>query len=312
MTMPEISVIVPVYNVAPYLAACLDSILAQTFRDFELILIDDGSTDGSRDIEEAYAAKDARVRLMKRRWNRGAARAYTFGLEVAQGKYVAFVDNDDIVTPQYLAVLHQAAEEREADVVQAGFQEFRQQPGDGRGYRWTKKAGLLQGGLQQRVDCFVPVRMHIAPWSKLFRRAFLDAHHLTFCDVPVAPDVSFHFECLITARRYVLLPDILYHYRLRSESIDHAEGLVRAERYAVATARMMEHVTAWLQQEPAFRGERLQRQIRNVLYTFCRNQLRHLVRDCGREDVYDACHRALQGEPQDALRDAMFYAQLQK
>ena len=70
---PEISVIVPVYNVAPYLSACLDSVLAQTFRDFELILVEDGSTDGSREIEEAYAAKDARVRLVKRRWNHGAA-----------------------------------------------------------------------------------------------------------------------------------------------------------------------------------------------------------------------------------------------
>jgi len=310
--MPEISVIVPVYNVAPYLAACLDSILAQTFRDFELILIEDGSTDGSREIAEAYATKDARVRLLKQRWNQGAAASRNAGIAASNGKYLVFVDADDILLTDGLSILYRTIENQQADVVQAGYQTFKEKLGDGNIYRWTKESGLLLNGFQKRTNYFLPVRIHIAPWCKLFRRTFLNQYHIEFYDMPTAEDVSFHFQCLLLARRYVLLPDILYHYRNRPNSVDGVRGLVRAERYAVATARMMEHVTAWLQQEPAFRGERLQRQIRNVLYTFCRNQLRHLVRDCGREDVYDACHRALQGEPQDALRDAMFYAQLQK
>ena len=120
---PEISVIVPVYNVAQYLPACLDSILAQTFRDFELILIEDGSTDGSREIAEAYAAKDARVRLVKHRGNHGVTAAHNLGLELSRGTYVNFVDSDDIVRAEYLEVLHRAAAETGADVVQAGFQE---------------------------------------------------------------------------------------------------------------------------------------------------------------------------------------------
>ena len=153
--------------------------------------------------------------------------------------------------------------------------------------------------------------MHIAPWSKLFRHTFLNQHHLEFCDVPVAPDVSFHFQCVLAARKYLLLPDLLYHYRNRPDSIDHTKGLDRAERYAVAMARMMENVTMWLQQEPAFPGERLQRQLRHVLYTFCRHQLHHLAEECGQEDVFEICHHALKNEPQEALKDAMFYAQLQ-
>ena len=96
---PEISVIVPVYNVAPYLAACMDSLLAQTFRDFEIVLIEDGSTDDSREIAEAYEAKDARVRLVEHRWNHGVAAAHNLGLEVMRGRYVAFTDSDDLVTP---------------------------------------------------------------------------------------------------------------------------------------------------------------------------------------------------------------------
>ena len=81
---PEISVIVPVYNVAPYLAACLDSILAQTFCDFELILVDDGSTDGSREIAEAYKEKDERVRFVRHRWNRGGAAARNLAMELSR------------------------------------------------------------------------------------------------------------------------------------------------------------------------------------------------------------------------------------
>ena len=131
------------YNVAPYLPACLDSILAQTFSNFELILVDDGSTDGSRDIEEAYAERDERVRLVKRRWNHGAACAYTFGMELCRGKYVAFVDNDDIIASEYLDVLYRYAEDSGADVGQAGFQTFEETPGDGKIYRGTQKPGFL-------------------------------------------------------------------------------------------------------------------------------------------------------------------------
>lgn len=135
------------------------------------------------------------------------------------------------------------------------YQTFESQPGDGKIFRWTQKPGFLPNTLQGRVNCFLPVRIHIPPWCKLFRRAFLNRHHMEFCDAPVAPDVSFHFQCLIAARRYVLLPNILYHYRNKPGSIDHAKGLVLVERYAVATARMMENVTAWLQQEEAFPNE---------------------------------------------------------
>ena len=99
---PKISVIVPVYNAEKYLHRCIDSILSQTFTDFELLLIDDGSKDGSGAICDEYAAKDNRVRVFHKE-NGGVSSARNLGLDNACGEWVTFVDADDYVRPSYLA-----------------------------------------------------------------------------------------------------------------------------------------------------------------------------------------------------------------
>ena len=98
---PLISVIVPVYKVEKYLPACLDSLLAQTYRNFELIVVNDGSPDDCWQIMQRYAAQDARVRIFNKE-NGGVSSARNFGLDVARGEYIGFVDSDDFVLPQYL------------------------------------------------------------------------------------------------------------------------------------------------------------------------------------------------------------------
>lgn len=100
---PTLSVIVPVYNVAAYLPACLDSILGQTFTDFELLLIDDGSTDGSAVLCDQYAASDGRIRVIHKA-NAGVSAARNTGLDMARGAFITFVDSDDALgTPNTLA-----------------------------------------------------------------------------------------------------------------------------------------------------------------------------------------------------------------
>ena len=98
---PKISVIVPVYNVEKYLRRCIDSILAQTFSDFELLLIDDGSKDSSGEICEEYAGKDARIRVFHRQ-NGGVSTARNLGIDKAKGEWIYFVDSDDVVLPSAL------------------------------------------------------------------------------------------------------------------------------------------------------------------------------------------------------------------
>lgn len=116
-----ISVIIPVYNVAAYLPACLDSVLAQSYHDIELLLVDDGSTDGSADLCDDYACRDARVTVIHQ-INRGPSAARNAALDVAQGDYIAFIDSDDVIHSRYLEVLHQYIQQYDADVVQAPYQ----------------------------------------------------------------------------------------------------------------------------------------------------------------------------------------------
>ena len=104
---PLISVIIPVYKVEQYLPVCLDSMLEQTYRNFELILVNDGSPDNSWQIMQEYAEKDARVRIFRKE-NGGVSSARNFGLEQAKGSYIGFVDSDDAVLPQYLEWLYEA------------------------------------------------------------------------------------------------------------------------------------------------------------------------------------------------------------
>ncbi len=119
MNTPEISVIVPVYNVQDYLVRCVDSILAQTFRDFELILVDDGSTDRSGEMCDTLAGTDPRIRVIHKK-NGGLSDARNAGIEAARGEYLSFIDSDDYAEPDMLAVLYGQIAAREAQVAVCG------------------------------------------------------------------------------------------------------------------------------------------------------------------------------------------------
>ena len=115
--MPQISVIVPVYNAEKYLHRCIDSILAQTFSDFELLLIDDGSKDNSGRICDEYAAKDSRIRVFHKK-NGGVSSARNMGLDNAKGDWITFVDSDDWVKQDYL---YSMISQPDADLIMSSF-----------------------------------------------------------------------------------------------------------------------------------------------------------------------------------------------
>ena len=121
---PKISIIVPVYNVEEFLSECIESILEQTFSDFELLLVNDASTDGSRDICENYANKDSRIRLLDNEKNQGQSFSRNRGIREAKGIYVTFIDSDDVVDSSYLMKIFSAAEQEKAEVVSMGYTEY--------------------------------------------------------------------------------------------------------------------------------------------------------------------------------------------
>ena len=116
-----VSIVVPVYNVEAYLRACLDSIVAQTYSNIEVILVDDGSKDGSGNICDEYATKDSRVRVIHQE-NRGVSKARNVGIDSAQGEYLSFIDGDDTVDPNYIAIMYQEIERGSFDIVRLSWE----------------------------------------------------------------------------------------------------------------------------------------------------------------------------------------------
>ena len=117
---PLVSVIIPVYNVSRYLLQCLDSVISQTWRNLEIIIIDDGSTDGSGRICDQYADRDDRIKVIHSP-NRGLSAARNLGLENLKGQYIAFVDSDDLIEPHAIETLIRTALLTESHIVTAGF-----------------------------------------------------------------------------------------------------------------------------------------------------------------------------------------------
>jgi glycosyltransferase involved in cell wall biosynthesis len=168
-----VSVLVPVYNVEKFLPNCIECILRQTFANFELILIDDGSLDNSGVICDQYAKLDDRIKVIHQN-NFGQAVARNVGIENAKGDYLAFIDSDDFVQPHYLEVLVDACEKNYADVSVCGF--IRCLPNDLFGFVKeklpTKASEVL---LDDKMKVFLTTqKIRTAPWGKLCRKSLFD------------------------------------------------------------------------------------------------------------------------------------------
>lgn len=226
-----ISVIVPVYNVEKYLPACLDSLLAQTYPDFELLCINDGSPDGSQAILEQYAQKDSRVRVFCKE-NGGVSAARNFGLEQARGTYISFMDADDLVVPQYLERLLEEIKRKDAELMVCGFRSVSDPKMEQAQKEPVEKEEPLRctldtyqyGGRGSCSQC-----IHV-----LYRRELLEALRFRE-DLYIGEDTLFFLQAFLRAGWFVYLPEKLYLYRVREDS-----------SYKKAfTMRQYTEVTAW-------------------------------------------------------------------
>ena len=212
---PLISVIVPIYNAERYIKRCLDSIQAQTFQNFEVIMINDGSQDSSADIAEEYTA-DPRFKLFHQD-NRGVGYARNRGLEVARGEYLAFVDSDDAVVPEHLEKLYTAAAENDADIVCCSYFCCDDEGGRLRSSKITKRRGVYSSEkLIGNIIRDISIRRYL--WSKLWRRSLFISKGITF------PCITFEDSCIIpilfyNAKRIAAITDRTYIYTCRSSSI---------------------------------------------------------------------------------------------
>ncbi len=215
--MPLISVIVPVYKVEPYLRRCVDSILAQTFSDFELILVDDGSPDGCGAICDEYAQKDSRVVVFHKE-NGGQATARNMGIEYVlkkgQSQWVAFVDSDDWLHPEYLQRMYQAVVNHAADIAICGHEQTAEITAFSRPI--AESAPLVRNK-RQLQEAKLQLGIGVAvPWNKLYHVNLLQT--IRFPEQKANEDEFVGYLFLWAAETGVILEDKLYYYFQRADS----------------------------------------------------------------------------------------------
>jgi len=215
---PLISVIMPVYNVQAYLRPCLESILSQTLKEIEIICVNDGSTDGSVDILQEYAQKDARVVLIDRP-HEGAAPARNEGIRLARGAYLSILDSDDIFLPDMLEKLYQRALATEADIVICRSCTLNTQTGQLTPTPWTLKY-LPTKAIFSYKDLIPYVFDFCVGWSwdKLYRRDFVCKHRLQFQNLRSTNDAYFVFMSICLADKITVIEDVLIQHRKNSGS----------------------------------------------------------------------------------------------
>ena len=248
-----ISIIIPCYNSEAYLGACMDSVLAQSFTDFEAILIDDGSKDHTRAVAESYAQKDPRVRVLAQE-NAGVAAARNLGLAHAAGEWVAFVDSDDLLPADALNTLLSGASDQ-IDMVVCAHETF-----DEKGNceivfpesRWMDKRGemqrraaalrLIEGDNVLNIMC-----------NKLHRRALLERESIRLKQgVRIAEDALFNLEAVLCGRGIAYVNRVAYRYRTHSASAMHTQTSGELQRHMPWLVAMRDMLIARGQMEAYF------------------------------------------------------------
>ena len=220
---PTFSVIVPVYKVERYLANCVDSILGQSFSDFELILVDDGSPDHSGALCDRYAAQDSRVRVIHKK-NGGSTSARKAAAQQAAGDYICCVDGDDWLAPDYLSALAEAAGRCKADMVCCGA--VYAGPGEKTAKVVDVKAGsydrarieaeLFPRLIQTSAAAYFPPSV----WAKAIRRELFVPAQMSVPDaVVIAEDRAVVVPCVVRSRSLAALDECLYYYRINEQSV---------------------------------------------------------------------------------------------
>lgn len=217
--MALVSVIIPVYNGEKYLSQCLDSLLNQTFKDFELICVNDGSTDGTAKILSDYQNLDTRVKVITTE-NMGAGAARNIGITSSCGKYIAFFDSDDFFEPSMLEKCINSLELTNADFVV--FHSDR--------YLNTLGSFVELNSIQDSdIPPYRPINYRSLnknvfkvfkgwPWDKIYSSDFINKYRLRFQEQRTSNDLLFVFSALILAEKFEVLPDVLAHYRTEEET----------------------------------------------------------------------------------------------
>lgn len=210
----KISVIIPVYNVEKYLSQCLENIIHQTYTNLEIICINDGSADNSKNILKDYAKIDKRIRIIEKE-NGGISSARNVGIKEATGDYIHFIDSDDYIPLNYYEKMIKASDNTNADIVCSGFyfEECKEMS------VYYKDTFILTNLYDKLYKTFINYFNYV--WRYLIKTSFIKENNFYFINGKVYEDIGYTLELLIKANKVVIVPKVQYFYRYRKDSIVH-------------------------------------------------------------------------------------------
>ncbi len=207
----KVSVIIPVYNSEKYLKQCLDSVVNQTLKDIEIIVINDGSTDNSLQIIQEYVSKYQNIKLINKQ-NEGCYKARNIGLETAVGEYIAFLDSDDYIKYDIYEKLYLQAKQTDADIVSSDY--YILQGKKLNLVSFSSSAKMLKKANNELLNA-ENILLDAVIWNRIFKKQMLVEKNIKFhSDIYMADDAFFHIVTMLNAQKIVYIPDILYIYRV--------------------------------------------------------------------------------------------------
>lgn len=214
---PLVSVIIPIYKVEKYLSTCVESVINQTYKNIEIILVDDGSPDNCPKICDEYAEKDNRIKVIHKQ-NGGLSDARNAGIKIAEGDYFSFVDSDDVIHPQMLEFLSKTAVEKKVQVVTCGFSNIPEDcNGNDNSYFYTFENAFAEKCKEVALIEYVKKVYWTTAWAKLYSRKLFEK-----IEYPVGrlhEDEFTTYKLLYSAGKICMLNLPFYYYRIRSSSI---------------------------------------------------------------------------------------------
>lgn len=218
---PKLSVIIPFYNVEDYIDDCLKSVLTQTLKDIEIILINDASTDGTRSIAQKYANKDKRIKIIDVKTRNGQGYARNRGIEIAKGEYIGFVDSDDFVEKNMFEVLYNKAVETDSDITMCQVREYNDMNGEYVSSDYYALACL--GSFEDSVFSAEDTKdnlldINVALWNKIYKREYLLGTGEKFPEGFIYEDLPFFFGTYLPAKRLSIVWKSLYNYRINRKN----------------------------------------------------------------------------------------------
>ncbi|MDR1418246.1 MAG: glycosyltransferase [Endomicrobium sp.] len=250
---PKVSIVVPVYNVEKYLRQCLDSIVGQTLKDIEIIIVNDGSTDSSLQIIKEYENKDIRIKIIDKK-NEGYGKTVNKGLDIARGEYIGIIESDDWIEPNMFEKLYSTAKLHNVDIVRSSYYEYYSEASKDKNkvalWAIPHKDDLNKIILPlDRYDVFFRGQQ---VWSYVYKRVFLNENKIRFLETPGASyqDISFNFKTLSLAKSAYILKDTFVHYRL-----DNINSSINSKGKVFCVCEEFNEISKFLNNHPIIKSK---------------------------------------------------------